>query len=153
MLRFSPLQSTRFRGLLVIGSTVIALAGAPALLSAQGTQMAPAQGSTGTGPPDETVPNRLTADVLLGTWCGDTTNYTFSSTELTVTFHTGGTRVLRIDHIDLGDAWIDVHWVGKRPDGSSNNTVFAEFSADRSEMYQSANVGGDKGPRRRFRRC
>ena len=135
---------------------VHALAATVTVAQAQQTQLAPAEGSAvgSSAPP---VPGQaaeaLTADVLLGRWCGDTTNYIFTGTELTVQFHTGGTRVLRIDHIKTGDGWIDVHWEGKRPDGSSNNTVFTDFSPERDVMFQAANVGGDKGPRRRFRRC
>lgn len=133
----------------------LALMHGPPVRAQDRQQVAPAQGSSAGSSASEAQPSQdaLTADVLLGRWCGETTNYTFSGTELRVDFHNGGSRVLRIDHIKTGDTWVDVHWVGKRDDGSSNNTVFSEFSADRNVMFQAANVGGDKGPRRRFWRC
>lgn len=88
-----------------------------------------------------------------GKWCGDLTNYHFSRSRLRVTFHSGrDDRVLAIEKINTGvdktnNGWIEFIWEGK------GNTVFADFSPNKREMVQQANVGGDNGPRRVFKRC
>src|SRR5262249_14426024 len=90
----------------------------------------------------------LSADTLMGRWCGDTTAYTFTQDKLVVTFFSdGGQRTLRIKKINVGDDWIEVVWDPR--DGG--NTVFGEFTGDR--MAQQPNTEGDMGPRREFHRC
>lgn len=84
---------------------------------------------------------------ILGKWCGEITNYVFTREKLTVYFHSGGTRELRIQKINPGTTWLDLHW------RESGNTVFGDFTPDKNVMFQFANTTGDKGPRRRFRRC
>lgn len=90
----------------------------------------------------------LSADDILGKWCGETTNYVFARNALTVTWHDrNDRRVLGIRKYDFSEEWINVIF----DDGA--NTVFAEFSADGRRMAQQPNTHGDKGPRRPFRRC
>ena len=90
----------------------------------------------------------LSADTLLGRWCGDITAYTFTRDKLVVTFFNGSPqRTLRIKEINVGDSWIEVVW--DRRDGG--NTVFQEFTDN--SMVQAPNTSGDMGPRRFFRRC
>jgi len=96
---------------------------------------------------------KVSVEDLLGKWCGETSNYTFSRKSLTVMFHAGGQRVLEVDRFETGEGWINVFWKEKRADGLVSNTVFTEFSPDRNVMHQSANKEGDMGPKRRFRRC
>jgi hypothetical protein len=59
---------------------------------------------------------------------------------------------LDIEKINTGvdqdnNGWIEMQWK------AGGNTVFMDFSADKREMAQTANVSGDKGPRRVFKRC
>ncbi len=83
-----------------------------------------------------------------GRWCGEVTDYKFTRKQLTVTFHQDGThRVLDVERIEPGDGWINFIWK------SGGNTVFSEFMRDGKSMAQDANKGGDKGPRREFKRC
>lgn len=85
---------------------------------------------------------------IAGTWCGDTTNYRFTRNNLKVTFHSDkSNRVLKIRKYEFGESWINVIY----KDGG--NTVFAEFDRDGRTMAQQPNTGGDKGPRRPYRRC
>jgi hypothetical protein len=91
---------------------------------------------------------KLSYGNILGNWCGDVTDYSFTRTSLTVTFHSDkSTRVWKIKSYEFSDTWINVNW------SFGGNTVFAEFSDDGLRMAQQANTGGDKGPRRPFRRC
>jgi hypothetical protein len=93
----------------------------------------------------------ITMDNLLGHWCGTRSNYTFTTTRLTVDLHGGGAlphgSVLEIEKVEIGDGWINIKW---KNDG---NTVFWKFSNDGREMYQRANDSGDMGPERRYHRC
>jgi hypothetical protein len=86
---------------------------------------------------------------LSGKWCGETTNYTFSRNQLTVTFHNGApTRRFKVDSYDMLDDTIKMHWVDGK--GEKVFTDFSEFSRDRTYMAQQKN---EVGPRRPFRRC
>jgi hypothetical protein len=97
---------------------------------------------------DGKAQNALSADVLLGRWCGEITAYSFTRDRLTVTFFNGSPqRILRIKTVNVGDGWIEVVWDPR--DG--NNTVFEEFTSN--SMVQAPNTTGDMGPRREFRRC
>jgi hypothetical protein len=95
---------------------------------------------------------------LLGRWCGEVTDYTFSANELAVVFHKGGTRSLRVEKVTAQEGNITVWWEGKRPDGSANATDF-QLGEDRRLLIQlpnrdeSGKAIGDKGPRREFHRC
>jgi hypothetical protein len=92
----------------------------------------------------------LSVEDLLGRWCGTITDYTFTSTRLTVKFHDGRQgKILGIKEMSATDEWIDVKW--KPPYGG--NTVFWKFSTDKRQMFQEANDAGDKGPEHEFHRC
>jgi len=85
---------------------------------------------------------------IMGRWCGTITAYTFTPTELTVTFFDGHPqRVLRIKAIEIHGDTMNVVWDPR--DGV--NTVFQEFTG--STMVQAPNTAGDMGPRREFHRC
>jgi hypothetical protein len=86
---------------------------------------------------------------IMGHWCGDTTAYDFTPTQLTVTFFNGHPqRVLRIKSIEIVQGnLMNVIWDPR--DGG--NTVFQEFTG--RSMVQAPNTGGDMGPRREFHRC
>jgi hypothetical protein len=94
---------------------------------------------------DQSNARVLSTDDLMGRWCGDTSTYTFTPTELTVTFKRGEPRVLHIKSIELDESSINVFWV------EAGNTIFSHFEKD--TMVQDANTSGDKGPVRNFRRC
>jgi hypothetical protein len=84
---------------------------------------------------------------LLGHWCGDISNYDFTRSKLTVTFHDGtAKRVWNIERVVGDPDWLDVHW-------ANGNTVFHRFSKDGEQMFQAANTKGDMGPEREFHRC
>ncbi len=95
---------------------------------------------------------------LVGRWCGEITDYKFSAKQLDVTFHKGGSKVLKIDKVSVKDRTISVWWSGKRKDNTPNNTVF-ELDESQKSLIQIPNLDedgkplGDKGPRRVFHRC
>ena len=91
----------------------------------------------------------LKIDDLVGRWCGESSNYIFTRSALTVKFFDGRRDVVwKIDRVETSPDWINVIW--KPPRG---NTVFTEFSKDRNSMAQAQNTSGDMGPRRPYRRC
>jgi hypothetical protein len=93
----------------------------------------------------------LTMNKLTGRWCGDSLDYVFSSKRLTVYFHNGSNRVLMVKNVTPDGEGIKVWWIGPpKPDGTDNATI---FDLDDGVLVQKANTGGDKGPRREFRRC
>jgi len=87
----------------------------------------------------------LSAADLMGRWCGNTSTYTFTPSQLTVGFKTGQKKVLHIKSIEVQENYINVHWV------EASNTVFSNFKND--TMAQDANTYGDMGPKREFHRC
>ena len=90
----------------------------------------------------------LTYANILGGWCGDTTDYMFTRSALTVTFHSdGSTRVLKVKNYEFSPTRINVIWL----DGG--NTIFGDYNRSRRSMAQLPNSEGDKGPRRPFHRC
>ncbi|SRR5579883_2976368 len=95
----------------------------------------------------------LTIEDLLGRWCGDVTNYTFTYTQLNVVRLDGqGLKhgpVLLIAKVEGTPTQIDVHWTPVKP---GNFTRF-QFSPDKRQLIQVAQTEGDKGPRRVFNRC
>jgi hypothetical protein len=90
---------------------------------------------------------------ILGRWCGDTSTYTFSRSELSVTLHSGKTPkhgpVLKIAGSTSKGSHINLQW---KPEKPGNSTDF-ELSDNRRELVQIQQTKGDKGPRRVFHRC
>ena len=96
---------------------------------------------------------------IVGHWCGDVANYTFSRTQLSVArldrkkLING--PVLKIAKTEGRADQIDVHWLPVKAD----NVTRFELSTDKRLLIQLPNVNedgkaiGDKGPRREFRRC
>ena len=81
-------------------------------------------------------------------WCGEATDYTFSSDTLVVDFNNGSPpRKFKITSYEyIGDT-VKMHWINK---GEETFTDFSEFSADGRTMAQQKN---EVGPRRPFQRC
>jgi hypothetical protein len=90
---------------------------------------------------------------ILGRWCGDTSTYVFSRSELSVTLFSGRTPkhgpVLKIAGVESKGSHINVQW---KPEKPGNSTDF-ELSDNRRELVQIQQTKGDKGPRRVFHRC
>ena len=89
---------------------------------------------------------------IVGRWCGDKLNYTFSRTDMIVTVLDD--RDLKhpphwfIDKVEADGNRITVFW---KPAGPGNSTGF-ELSGKRT-LIQQPQSEGDKGPRRVFHRC
>jgi hypothetical protein len=90
---------------------------------------------------------------IVGRWCGDKLNYTFSRTDMVVTVLDN--RDLKhpphwfIDKVEAGGNRITVYW---KPAGPGNSTGF-ELSGNKRTLVQQPQSEGDKGPRRVFHRC
>lgn len=83
---------------------------------------------------------------IVGTWCGDTTNYTFRRDSLRVYWLEDKTsRTFEVTEYEYGRNEIKVHWVNE---GKTVWTIFGNF--EDGSMVQRRN---DNGPRREFRRC
>lgn len=95
----------------------------------------------------------LSIDDLVGRWCGDTSRYVFTRTELDVTLLDGQTPkhgpVLEILRVDVKADKIELSW---KPDRPGNSTAF-KLSADKQQLIQQSQTEGDKGPKRIFKRC
>ena len=97
--------------------------------------------------------NALTANTLMGRWCGDVSAYTFTRDKLTVTFFDGRPQsILRIKTFKINNNVLTVVWDPRDGD----KTDFTEFTA--TSMVQPPTTGGDiknrsPGPRRAFHRC
>jgi hypothetical protein len=95
----------------------------------------------------------LSIDDLVGRWCGDTSQYEFTRTQLNVTLLDGATPkhgpVLEILRVDVKPGEIDVVW---KPDRPGNSTGF-KLSPDKQQLIQQSQSEGDKGPKRIFKRC
>ena len=97
--------------------------------------------------------NALTADTLMGRWCGDISAYTFTRDKLTVTFFDGRPQsILRVKAFEIHKDILTVVWDPR--DGDV--TDFTEFT--NKSMVQPPTIGGDvknrkPGPRRVFHRC
>jgi hypothetical protein len=97
---------------------------------------------------DPTAAHALSADDLMGRWCGDNIDSVFTTNELTVTFlNTKNRRVLHIKQINVAKDTIEVIW--EAADGGK--TTYGEFTGRRMVMLPQ--TAGDKGPRREFHRC
>ena len=91
---------------------------------------------------------------MLGRWCGASSDYTFTRTQLIVKFHNSRpNRVLTVSKVTTSEsdvvvlnAWIDFDWK------EGGNTVFFNFSADKREMLQDGNDLKNL-PERQFHRC
>ncbi len=95
----------------------------------------------------------VTIGDLVGRWCGDKTNYTFSRTDMIVT-PLGSSQLTHpphwdIDKVEAKDNQIQVFWKPAKP---GNSTAF-ELSGNRRTLTQLPQTEGDKGPRRVFHRC
>jgi hypothetical protein len=91
----------------------------------------------------------LSENDLLGNWCGNESNYSFTRKVMVVTRPSSSDKlVFDIVGIEPRDGRIAVSW--QRADGKVVRTEFADFSSDGKKMVQLPNSGG---PRREFRRC
>lgn len=95
----------------------------------------------------------VTVGDLVGRWCGDKTNYTFSRTDMVVT-PLGNSQLTHpphwaIDKVEANGSQIQVFWKPARP---GNSTAF-ELGGNRRTLIQLPQTQGDKGPRRIFHRC
>jgi hypothetical protein len=95
----------------------------------------------------------ITIGDIVGRWCGDQSNYTFSRTDMMVT-PVGANRLTHpphwlIDKVEANGNRIEVFWKPARP---GNSTDF-ELGGDRRSLIQQPQTEGDKGPRRVFHRC
>ncbi len=90
---------------------------------------------------------------LLGRWCGDTSTYVFSRTQLSVTLTSGKTPkhgpMLKIAGVTPKGPHINIQWKPGKPGISTD----FELSDNRRELVQIQQMKGDKGPRRVFHRC
>ena len=97
--------------------------------------------------------NALTANTLIGRWCGDVSAYTFTRDKLTVTFFDSRPQsILRIKAFEIHNDILTVVWDPR--DGAA--TDFTKFTD--TSMVQPPTTGGDiknrkPGPRRVFHRC
>jgi len=99
----------------------------------------------------------LAADVefddLIGRWCGETSTYVFSRSQLAVTLTSGKTPKhgpkLQIAGASAKGSRVTVKW---KPEKPGNSTEF-DLSDNRRELVQVQQTKGDKGPRRVFHRC
>ncbi|MGE3149119.1 MAG: hypothetical protein AB7K04_08640 [Pseudorhodoplanes sp.] len=85
---------------------------------------------------------------LMGRWCGDGINYTFSRSALVVTKKGAKPAVLPIKGIGARGGEVQVFF--KDPYGGGSR--FAEFGPDGRTMAQQSSPFGSM-PRRAFRRC
>jgi hypothetical protein len=90
---------------------------------------------------------------IVGRWCGDQSNYTFSRTDMIVTAK-GDTTLTHpphwfIDKVEATGNRIEVFWKPARP---GNSTAF-ELAGNKRTLVQLPQSEGDKGPRRVFHRC
>ncbi len=95
----------------------------------------------------------ITIGDIVGRWCGEQSNYTFSRTDMVVTPR-GNVKLTHaphwvIDKVEANGNHIQVFWTPARP---GNSTAF-ELGGDRRTLIQQPQTAGDKGPRRVFHRC
>jgi hypothetical protein len=88
---------------------------------------------------------------IAGKWCGEATDYTFSSDTLVVDFSDGSpSRKFKVTSYEyIGDT-VKMHWINKGEETYTDFSEFSEFSADGRRMAQQKN---EAGPRRLFQRC
>ncbi len=95
----------------------------------------------------------VTIDDMVGRWCGEHSNYTFSRTDMVVT-PLGNWQLTHaphwtIDRVAADGNQIEVFWKPAKP---GNSTAF-ELRDDGDTLIQLPQTAGDKGPRRVFHRC
>ena len=95
----------------------------------------------------------ITVNDLVGRWCGNPVNYTFSRTDMIVT-PLGNWKLNHAPHwvINKAEAQgnrIKVFW---EPAADHMTTTF-ELSRDKRTLTQPSQSTGDKGPQRVFHRC
>jgi hypothetical protein len=95
----------------------------------------------------------ITIGDIVGRWCGEHSNYTFSRTDMVVTPLGDWTLTHAphwvIDKVQANGNQIEVFWKPARP---GNSTAF-ELAGNRRTLTQQPQTEGDKGPRRIFHRC
>jgi len=95
----------------------------------------------------------VSIDDMIGRWCGEHSNYTFSRTDMVVT-PVGNWKLTHaphwvIDRVETDGSQIEVFWKPPKP---GNSTAF-ELHDDGETLIQLPQTEGDKGPRRVFHRC
>jgi len=84
---------------------------------------------------------------IAGKWCGNASDYEFSTNTLRVTLHADNRIVnLKVTSYEYERDSVRMNWIDT--EGTPRFTVFAEFAGN--FMVQQRN---DAGPRREFRRC
>lgn len=111
-------------------------------------ELAQADSKSGGSPGSE-----VTIDDVVGRWCGEHSNYTFSRTDMVVT-PVGDWQLTHgphwmIDSVQADGDQIEVFWKPVRP---GNSTAF-ELHDDGDTLIQLPQNEGDQGPRRVFHRC
>ncbi len=91
---------------------------------------------------------KLSQGSIMGRWCGDGVNYSFSRGALYVTRKGAKSETIKIKAITVLDSEIQVFFADPYGGGSR----FAEFSADGRSMAQQGSLFRSM-PRRAFRRC
>src|SRR6267154_5020610 len=82
--------------------------------------------------------NALTADTLMGRWCGDVSAYTFTRDKLTVTFFDSRPQsILRIKAVEIHNDILTVVWDPRDGDKAD----FVEFA--NKTLAQPPTTGGD----------
>ncbi len=111
-------------------------------------ELAQADAKTGGSPVSD-----VSIDDMIGRWCGEHSNYTFSRKDMVVT-PVGDWRLTHaphwvIDRVETDGSQIEVFWKPAKP---GNSTAF-ELRDDGDTLIQLPQTEGDKGPRRVFHRC
>jgi hypothetical protein len=101
----------------------------------------------------ESPVSEVSIDDMVGRWCGDHSNYTFSRTGMVVT-PVGNWKLTHaphwtIDRVEADGNQVEVFWKPAKP---GNSTAF-ELRDDGDTLIQLPQTAGDKGPRRVFHRC
>jgi hypothetical protein len=85
---------------------------------------------------------------ISGKWCSEAGDYNFRRDTLVATFHDGTpTRRFKVTSYEYSSDTVTMYWLYK---GGKLYTEFSEFSADGRTMAQ---LEGESGPLRAFRRC
>lgn len=84
---------------------------------------------------------------IAGKWCGNASDYEFSTNTLRVRLHADNRIIdLKVTSYEYEKDSLRMNWIDT--EGTARFTVFAEFAGN--SMAQQRN---DAGPRREFRRC
>jgi hypothetical protein len=94
------------------------------------------------------IADAMTYKDIAGQWCGETTDYVFAPSSLTVKFHDSRpVKTFKITKYTCDNDGVRIDWLNSA--GKDAVTVFAEFIGS-ATMVQQQN---DHGPRRSFKRC